>query len=186
MLKLKGGSQYYDEYINSADHDAVCLLKQYLLSNFKIQHVRSHQYKIKPESKLTTVERCNKKANELVENTLGRPISSHIHTSFVIYVNRIYHSNKYRNKIRSTSGEREAREFLMTKHKCTSRVIDLIAWDLVTVFISSLTYATRKTMTKFSRRWLMSNSKTIDNQMICPYYQTPETFFYHDHSLTCS
>ena len=69
ILKLKGDCQYYDECINTADYDAMYLLKNYIASNFNIQHVRSHQDKRKPERKLRTVERINIKADKLVENT---------------------------------------------------------------------------------------------------------------------
>ena len=186
ILKLKGECQYYDECINTADYDAMYLLKNYIASNFNIQHVRSHQDKRKTERKLRTVERINIKADKLVGNTWRRPINSHTHTPFAIYINIIYHPNKYRNKIRSTSGEREVREFLMTKYNWTGRVIYSIEWDLVTMFISNQTYATRKTMTNFSRIWLMSNSKTIDNQILYPYCQTHDASLDHDHYLMCS
>ena len=41
-------------------------------------------------------------------------------------------------------------------------------------------------MTKYSHRWLLSNSKTIDNQIICPYCHQSEEKFDHDHFLTCN
>ena len=34
--------QYYDEYIKTADHDAVHLLTYYIPRQFTINHVRSH------------------------------------------------------------------------------------------------------------------------------------------------
>ena len=48
--------------------------------------------------------KLNIQANELVGNTTGKPIDSHIDTAFVIYINTIYHPNKYKNKLTSTSG----------------------------------------------------------------------------------
>ena len=39
--------QYYDEYIKTADHDAVHLLKEYIPRHFIINHVHSHQDKRK-------------------------------------------------------------------------------------------------------------------------------------------
>ena len=54
------------------------------------------------------------------------------------------------------------------------------------MFISNQTYATRKTMTNFSRIWLMSNSKTIDNQILYPYCQTPDASLDHEYYIMCS
>ena len=59
MRKLIENEQYYDEYINTVNHDAMYLLKQYLPCNFNIQHVRSHQDKKKPESTLIIAEKLN-------------------------------------------------------------------------------------------------------------------------------
>ena len=84
------------------------LLKQYLLSQFNIQHVWIHQDKKKPAIELTTADKLNIKADELVGTTLENPINFHINTPFAC-INGIYQPNKYRNKIRSTSGEFEAR-----------------------------------------------------------------------------
>ena len=47
MKQLIKDEQYYDEYIKTADHDAIYLLKQYLPRQFIINHVRSHQDKQK-------------------------------------------------------------------------------------------------------------------------------------------
>ena len=41
-------------------------------------------------------------------------------------------------------------------------------------------------MTKYSHRWLLSNSNTIDNQIICPYCHQSEENLDHDHFLTCN
>ena len=41
-------------------------------------------------------------------------------------------------------------------------------------------------MTKYSHRWLLSNSKTIYNHIICPYCHQSEENFDHDHFLTCN
>ena len=112
MKKLIKDAQYYDEYIKTADHDAVHLLKRYLPRQFTINHIRSHQDKRKEKSQLTTAERLNIVADELVGSTSSRPINSHINTPFALYLDRIYLPNHYRNKIRSSSGTREAREFL--------------------------------------------------------------------------
>ena len=116
ILQLRENSHHYDEYINTVDHDAMYLLNDYFPSRFNIQHVRNHQNEIKPEIKLTTVERLNIMADKLVGKTTGNPINLHINVPFAIYINGIYHPNKYRNKIRSISGEREAREFLKDKY----------------------------------------------------------------------
>ena len=68
----------------------------------------------------------------------------------------------------------------------TNRTIDSIEWEIASNFISHQSYATRKTMTKYSHRWILSNSKTTDNNMICPYcYRSKETLD-HDHFLTCN
>ena len=79
-----------------------------------------------------------------------------------------------------------AREFLKDKYQSNNRMIDSIEWDIATSFISKQTYATRKTMTKYSHQWMLSNSKTIDNQIICPYCHQSEENFNHDHFLTCN
>ena len=79
-----------------------------------------------------------------------------------------------------------AREFLKDKYQSNNRMIDSIEWNIATSFISKQTYATRKTMTKYSHRWLLSNSKTIDNQIICPYCHQSEENFNHDPFLTCN
>ena len=47
MKQLIKDEQYYDEYIKTANHDAVYLLKHYLPQQFNIKHVRSHQRKRK-------------------------------------------------------------------------------------------------------------------------------------------
>ena len=103
--------QYYDEYIKTADHDAVHLLKKYLPRHFTINHVGSHQDKRKKTCDLTTAERLNIAADELVGCTSSQPINSHINTPFALYLDGIYLPNHYRNKIRSTSGKSEARYF---------------------------------------------------------------------------
>ena len=40
-------------------------------------------------------------------------------------------------------------------------------------------------MTKFSHRWLVSDSKIIENQMMFPYCQQPDASLDHDYFLTC-
>ena len=80
----------------------------------------------------------------------------------------------------------EAREFLKEKYQWTNRTIDSIEWEIASNFISHQSYATRKTMTKYSHRWLMSNSKAIDNNMICLYCYRSEETLDHDHFLTCN
>ena len=45
MKQLIKNEQYYDEYIKTADHDAVYLLKYYLPQQLNIKYVRSHQDK---------------------------------------------------------------------------------------------------------------------------------------------
>lgn len=52
------------------------------------------------------------------------------------------------------------------------------------MFIAKQSYATKKTMTNFSHRWLMPNSNTIKKQMICSYYQQPDSSLDHYHFLT--
>ena len=112
MKKLIKDEQYYDEYIKTADHDAVRLLKHYIPRQFTINHVRNHKDKREKKSQLTTAERLNIAADELVGSTSSRPINSHINTPFALYLDGIYLSNHYRNKIRSSSGASKAREFL--------------------------------------------------------------------------
>ena len=163
MKQLIKDEQYYDEYIKTVDHDAVHLLKKYLSHHITINHVRSHQDKRKKKCNLTTAERLNIADDELVGYTSSRPINSHINTPFALYLDGIYLPNRYRNKIRSTSGASEVRAFLKGKYRLTNRTIDLIEWDIVSSIISKQTYVTRKTITKYSHRWLLSNSKTIDN-----------------------
>ena len=124
MLQLIENSYYFDEYINIVDHDAVYLLKDYLPSRFNTQHVRSHQDERKPEITLIIAERLNIMVDKLVGETAGNPINSQRNAPFAIYINGIYHRNKYRNKIRSTSGECEAREFLKEEYNWTGRIID--------------------------------------------------------------
>ena len=63
--------QYYDEYIKTADHDTAHLLKKYLHRHFTINHVRSHQDKRKKKCNLTTAEKLNIAADELVGSTLS-------------------------------------------------------------------------------------------------------------------
>ena len=111
MKQLIKDEQYYDEYIKTADHDAIYLLKQYLPRQFIINHVRSHQDKWKNKYQLTTAERVNIAADKLVGSTSSKPINSHIDTPFALYLDGIYLPNHYRNKIRSSSGAREARDF---------------------------------------------------------------------------
>ena len=41
-------------------------------------------------------------------------------------------------------------------------------------------------MTKYSHRWLLSNSKTIDNHIIYPYCHQSEENFDHDHFVACN
>ena len=135
---------------------------------------------------LNTAERLNIAADELVGSTSCRPINFHINTPFALYLDVIYFPNHYRNKIRSTSGKSEAREFLKDKYQWNNRLIDSIEWDIVSSFISKQTYATRKTMTKYSHRWMLSNSKTIDNHIICSYCHQSEDNLDHDHFLTCN
>ena len=111
MKQLILDKQYYDKYIKTTDHDAVHLLKKYLPRHFIINHVRSHQDKRKKKCNLTTAERINIAVYELVGSTSSRPINSHINTPFALYLDGIYLPNNYRNKIRSTSGASEARDF---------------------------------------------------------------------------
>ena len=111
MKQLIKDEQYYDEYIKTASHDAVHLLKKYLPRHFTTNHVRSYQDKRKKKYNLTTAERLNIMADELVRSTSSRPINSHINTPFALYLDGIYLYNHYRNKIRSTSGASEARDF---------------------------------------------------------------------------
>ena len=178
--------QNYDEYIKTADHDAVHLLKKYLPRHVTINHVRSHQDTRKKKCNLTTAEKLNIAADELVGSTLSRPINSYINTPFSLYLDSIYLFNHCRNKIRSTSGASEARDFLKDKYRWNNRTIGSIEWDIVSSFISKQTYATRKTMTKYSHQWLLSNSNTIDNQIIYSYCHRSEETFDHDHFLTCN
>ena len=185
MKQLIKDEQYYDEYIKTTDHDVLYLLNYYLSQQFNIKHVRSHQDKRKHASKLTIVEKLNIAADELVGTTSEWPINSHINNTFAIHLDGIYQLNKYRNKIRSSSGTREARKLMQGRYHWTDRQVDSIEWELVSSSIFTQTYATRKTMTKYNHQRLMSNNKTIDNQMICPYcHQTKESFD-HDQFLTC-
>ena len=46
----------------------------------------------------------------------------------------------------------KARDFLKDKYRWNNRTIDSIEWDIASSFISKQTYATRKTMTKYSHR----------------------------------
>ena len=186
MKQLIKDEQYYDEYIKTVDHDAVYLLKHYPPRQFTINHVRSHQDKRETKFQLTTTERLNIVTDELVGSTSSRPINSHIDTPFALYLDGIYLPNHYRNKRRSNSGAREAREFLKDKYKWTSRLIDSIEWEIVSSFISQQTYATRKMMTKYSYRWLLSNSTRTGNQMIYPYCHRSEETLDHNHFLTCN
>ena len=62
--------------------------------------------------------------DKLVGKTVGKSINSQMHAPFTIYINGIYHPNKYRTKIRSISGERQAREFLKEKYNLTGRIFD--------------------------------------------------------------
>ena len=112
MKRLITDEKYYDEYIQTADHEAVHLRKKYLPSQLSINYVRSHQDKRKKKCNLTTVERLNIAADELVGSTSIRPINSHINTPFAIYIDSNYIPNQYRNTIRSNSGANEARKFL--------------------------------------------------------------------------
>ena len=41
-------------------------------------------------------------------------------------------------------------------------------------------------MIKYSHRYMVFNSKTIDNQIVCPYCHQSEETFDHDHFLTCN
>ena len=126
MKQLITDEKYYDEYIQTADHEAVHLLKKYLPSQLSINHVRSHQDKRKKKCNLTTAEHLNIAADERVGSTSSRPINSHMNTQFAIYIDGNYIPNQYRNKIRSTSGENEARVFLKEKYQWTNRTIDSI------------------------------------------------------------
>ena len=128
MKKLIKDVQYHDEYINTADHDAVHLLKHYLPCQFTINHVHSLQYKWKKKSQLTIAERLSITADELVGSTSSRPIASHINTPFALYFDGIYLPNRYRNKIQSSSDSREACKFLKEKYNWTSRLINSIEW----------------------------------------------------------
>ena len=136
-------------------------------------------------SKPTIAEKFNIAADELVGTTSEWPINSHINNTFAIHLDGIYQLNKYRNKIRSSSGTREARKLMQGRYHWTDRQVDSIEWELVSSSIFTQTYATRRTITKYNHQWLMSNNKAIDNQMICPYcHQTKESFD-HDQFLTC-
>ena len=112
MKKLIKDEQYYDEYIKTADHDAVRLLKHYIPRQFTINLVRNHKDTREKKSQLTTAERLNIAADELVGSTSSRPINSHINTPFVLYLDGIYLSNHYQNKMGSSGGASKAREFL--------------------------------------------------------------------------
>ena len=92
------------------------LLKYHIPSRYNIHYFWSDQDERKLESKLTTVKRLNIMVDKLFDETAGRLINSHINTPFVIFINGIYHQNKYRNKIRSINGERETRKFLKEKY----------------------------------------------------------------------
>ena len=116
MKELIKDEKCYNSYIKTTDHDAVYLLKQYLLQQFNINHVRSHQDKEKQASKLTTSENLNIATDEFVGITSGRLINSHINILFAIYLDGIYQPNRYRNKIRSSSGARETCEFMQGKY----------------------------------------------------------------------
>ena len=52
MKQLITDDKYYDEYIQTADHEAVHLLKKYLPNQLSINHVRSHQDKRKKKCNL--------------------------------------------------------------------------------------------------------------------------------------
>ena len=117
MKQLIKDEQYYDEYFKTTDHNAVYLLKQYLPRHFTSNHVRSQQDKRKQKSQLTTAEKLNIAADELVGSISSRPFSSHINTPFALYLDGIYLHNHYRNKIRSTSGAREVLEFLKERYQ---------------------------------------------------------------------
>ena len=84
MKQLITEEKCYDEYIQTADHEAVHLLKKYLPNQFSINHVRSHQDKRKKKCNLTKAERLNIAADELVGSTSSQPINSHINTPFAI------------------------------------------------------------------------------------------------------
>ena len=124
MKRLILDKQYYDEYIQTADHDVVYLLKEYIPCNFTIHHVRSHQDQRKEACNLTRAERVNIAADELVGSTSCRPINSHINTPFALYLDGIYLPNYYQNNICSSSGESGAREFLKDKYQRNNRLID--------------------------------------------------------------
>lgn len=62
----------------------------------------------------------------------------------------------------------------------------LIEWEILSSIISNQTYATNKTMYKFSHRWLESTWKSKGYCSIYPHYQWLEDNLDYDHFLICS
>ena len=72
-------------------------------------------------------------------------INQHIlQTSLSIYVNGNYIPNNYVQSIRSTCGEKDAKDFLMKKCQWNNSTIADIEWELHAKYIKKQTYSRKK------------------------------------------
>ena len=110
-----------------------------------------------------------------------------MNTSLALYINGKYIPNNYITAVRSYCGEKQAKAFLMKKHRWSKSIIDDIEWDFCANFIKKQTYSRKKTLTKFVHRWLASGNKNFGQKLMCPHCrQQASTSMDHDHFLTCS
>ena len=152
--------------------------KKYLPSQFSINHVRSHQDKRKKKCNLTTAERLNIAADELVGSTSSRPI---IPTS-TLNLQYILMANIFLINTETKSGQLAVQMRLgnSSKRNTNGLIKQSIQSNGKLHPTSSLISCTQQD------RWLLSNSKATDNNMIFSYCYRSEETLDHDHFLTCN
>ena len=185
---ISNNRQYFDDQHKTIDHETVLQLKKCLPTNVIAFHVKGHQDKRKKWENLTIPERLNIQADELIGNNTTIPINTHIiNTSLALYINGKYIPNNYIYAIRSSCGEKQAKSFLMNKHRWSKSTINDIERDLCANFIKKQTYFRKKTLIKFVHRWLASGNKNFGQKLMCPHcHQQEDNLMDHDHFLTYS
>ena len=99
------------------DHDAVLEIKTYILDKIKVHHVKEHQDKHSRTEDLSICARLNIAVDKLIGKNSKAPLTINIkNTPIVVYVNETYIPNNYVLAIRNHCGEKEARNFMMTKY----------------------------------------------------------------------
>ena len=121
---LSNNRNSFNEQHKTIDHDAILQLKECLPINFIAFHVKGHQDKRKKWELFTISEHLNIQADELIGNNAKVPINNHIiNTLMALYINGTYTPNNYIAVICSYCGEKEAKAFLINKHRWSNSTI---------------------------------------------------------------